>query len=112
MFQLVLASAILVDFPQLRDIHHLIPQALDRRQLRKTNYYCHRIEDSDNWEIYVKYRKIVSRFFPINQIRSSEFSDYSSIIHWSGGVSGGHWQEHYVSLAEYLLRVLSSGDLR
>ena len=62
MFQHVLASATLVDFPQFRDIHHLIPQALDQRRGRMMDYDIDRIEDSDNWEIYVKYRKIVSRF--------------------------------------------------
>ena len=109
MFQHVLASASLVDFPQFRDIHHLIPQALIQRRGRMMDYYCDRIEDSDNWDLYVKYRKIVSRFLITNQIRSSDITDYSStggsFVHWSGG------EEHYVSLAKYLLSLLSSKDL-
>jgi hypothetical protein len=61
-FQHLLASATLVDFPQFRDIHHLIPQVLDLRPKHTTERDYHQIEDSDKWEIYVKYRKIVSRF--------------------------------------------------
>jgi len=105
--QHLFASATLVDFPQFRDIHHLIPQILD---LKPNDYatalgpdyyhqidYHDQIEDSDKWEIYVEYRKVVSRFL-IDQTRS-EIPHYSR---WSG-------QEHYVSLAKYLLSLLSEG---
>ena len=84
-----------MDFPQFRDIHHLIPQVLDLTPKHTTECDYHYIEDSDNWEIYVKYRKIVSRFL-IDHFRS-DIGFYS----WSGG------QDHYVSLAKYLLSFLS-----
>ena len=58
----LLVSATLVDFPQFRDIHHLIPQVLDIIEMHTTRLDYHQIEDSDKWEIYVKYRQIVSRF--------------------------------------------------
>ena len=82
-----------MDFPQFRDIHHLIPRvlALEPKFISK-ELDCHQIEDSDKWEIYVKYRKIVSRFL-IDQT-----------VLWSEG------QENYVSLATYLLRFLSHDD--
>ena len=97
----LLASVTLVDFPQFRDIHHLIPHVLDIRYTAKLDY--HHIEDSDKWEIYVKYRLIVSQFlidqaccgFPLNPFHSA----------WTRG-----GQENYVNLAKYLLRFLS-GDL-
>jgi len=91
MFRRLLASATLVDFPQFRDIHHLIPRVLDLRP--KHDYHeFHQIEDSDKWEIYVEYRKIVSRFL-IDGTRPSD-------TRWSGG------QENYVGLAKYLLSFL------
>jgi hypothetical protein len=92
-----------VDFPQFRDIHHLIPQVLDSRPKHTTERdYRHQIEDSDKWEIYVKYRKIVSRFL-IDQTRSALSLVIRVIFVGSGG------QEHYVSLAKYLLSFLSEG---
>ena len=105
MFQHLLASATLVDFPQFRDIHHLIPQVLDIRPTHTTERDYHQIEDSDKWEIYVKYRKFVAGFL-IDQNRSQIPRDprYSSLIffRWSRG-----GQEHYASLAKYLLSFLS-----
>ena len=83
----MLASATLVDFRQFRDIHHLIPQIMDPSSLFRSDD-CHQIEDSDKWEIYVKYRKIVSRFL-IDQM------------------SKGELEKHSVSLAKYLLSSLS-----
>ena len=51
-------------FPQFPDIHHLIPRILDLIPkfaiLRYYHYIDH--EDSGKWEIYVKYRQIVSQF--------------------------------------------------
>ena len=99
-----------MDFQQFRDIHHLIPQVLD---IRARDYP--QIEDSDKWEIYVKYRKIVSRFlthsetwprpgiYPRSIYRDSNQSPID-LFRWSSG------QEQYVSLAEYLINFLS-GDL-
>ena len=92
-FRRIIVSATLVDFPQFRDIHHLIPQALDLRSTyirthNRTEHY-YQIEDSDKWEIYFKYRKIVSRFL--------------KTALWSKGQE--HWE--YVSLAKYLLSSLS-----
>ena len=84
-----------MDFPQFRDIHHLIPQVLDLTRKHTTECDYHYTEDADNWEIYVKYRKIVSRFL-IDHFRS-DIGFYS----WSGG------QDHYVSFAKYLLSFLS-----
>ena len=104
--QHIFASATLVDFQQFRDIHHLIPQALDP-SFPKMVHYCPQIKDSNKWEIYFKYRKIVSQFL-IDQIQSDAPNPpiphnlhYHSSFRWSGGR-----QEHYVSLAEYLLRFL------
>ena len=102
--QHLLTSATLVDFPQFRNIHHLIPQVLDLRPkvhysgnesiiLGTRQYNYHQIEDSDKWEIYVKYRKMVSQLL-IDGRQSSMFL----VV-----------QEHYVSLAEYLLSFLSEG---
>ena len=91
--QHLLTSATLVDFPQFPDIHHLIPQILDLRPKHMTERYYHQIEDSDKWEIYVKYRKIVSQLL-IDRRRSSMFF----VV-----------QEHYVDLAKYLLNFLSEG---
>ena len=112
-FQNLLASITLVDFPQFPDIHHLIPLVLDTRP----NYWLgFSLNDhqhikitkiSDKWEIYVEYRKIVSRFL-IDQARSENPPDprFSSVnfnfIRWSGG-----GQKPYVSLAKYLHTFLS-----
>ena len=112
MFKHLYTSATLVDFEQFRDIHHLIPQALDRKE--HSDYP--QIEDTDKWEIYVKYRKIVSRFL-IDQSRyetwsrNHQHSIYRpflnnlpiTVFRWSGS------EEHYVSLAKYLLSSLSEG---
>ena len=82
-----------MDFPQFSNIHHLIPQILDLRPAYTTNHYFYQIEDSDKWEIYVKYRKIVSQLL-IDRPRSSVFY----VV-----------QKHYVDLAKYLLNFLSEG---
>ena len=92
-----------MDFPQFRDIHYLIPQVLDLRSIDTTKSDYHQIEDSDKWEIYVKYRKIVSQFL-IDQTRSEIPPDPrgSSInfVLWSKS------QDNYVRLAKYLLSFL------
>ena len=108
-FRRLLASTTLVDFPQFRDIHHLIPLVLDiRPNHHGSNYYQQDdgIEiNSEKWEIYVEYRKIVSRFL-IDQARSEIPRDprFSSphFIRWSRG-----GQKPYVSLAKHLLTFLS-----
>ena len=84
----VFASATLVDFPQFRDIHHLIPLVLEINLLDLAQLDYHQIEDSDKWEIYVKYRQIVSGFL-IGRCAIP--------------------QEVYVNLAEDLLHFLSKG---
>ena len=91
--QHLLTFATLVDFPQFPNIHHLIPQILDLRPKDMTKRYSYQIEDSDKWEIYVKYRKIVSQLL-IDRPRSSVFY----VV-----------QKHYVDLAKYLLNFLSEG---
>ena len=96
--QHIFASATLVDFQQFRDIHHLIPQALDP-SYPSTEPHCPQIEDPDKWEIYVKYRKIVSQF--LIDLNYSYDPNYYSLYCWSRGR-----QEHYVSLAKYLLLFL------
>ena len=77
---------------------------MDVRPIFSTERDYDQIEDSDKWEIYVKYRKIVSQFL-IDQTRSEIPRDprYSSInfVLWSKG------QEHYINLAKYLLSSLS-----
>ena len=80
-----------MDFPQFRDIHHLIPQVLDLAVESMDTMAYHQIEDSDKWEIYFKYRKIVSRYL------------IEQTILWSNR----QLEEHYVSLANYLLSSLS-----
>ena len=121
-YQLLFASATLVDFPQFRDIHHLIPHFLDRTPKYPLEREYYQIEDSDKWEIYVEYRKIVSRFL-IDHIYSESWSltywpsiylpsiyrdsptyypvSFFYRIYWS--------QKFYVSLANYLLSFLSEG---
>ena len=94
-YQNLLASATLVDFQQFRDIHHLIPQALDP-SYPSMEPHCPQIEDPDKWEIYVKYRKILSQFL------IDQNDDHNSSLHfWSIGR-----QERYFSLAKYLLGFL------
>ena len=109
-FQHLLASITLVDFPQFRDIHHLIPLVLERRPnyLSGLNDYQQDYGikiNSEKWEIYVEYRKIVSRFL-IDQTRSEIRCDprfcSDSFIRWSRG-----GKEHYVSLAKHLITFLS-----
>ena len=88
--------ATLMDFDQFRDIHHLIPQALDSSHGRSSD--CPQIEDPDKWKIYVKYRKIVSQFLiDLNGTQFPESLPYYSLFCWSRGR-----QEHYVDLAKYL----------
>ena len=89
----------LVDFQQFRDIHHLIPQALDSSPFSE----CRQIEDPDKWEIYLKYRKIVSQFMtPIaSDQNDAQIPDNPFLFYWR---AGHEWR--YVSLAEYLLRFL------
>ena len=93
----------LVDFQHFRDVHHLIPQALDP-SLTSRERDCPQIEDSDKWEIYVKYRKIVSQFL-IDQHGAHWQSSRNSRYYSFFGSSGGR-QEHYLSLAKYLLNFL------
>ena len=102
----LLASATLVDFPQFRDIYYLIPQVLDISLLYMPKLDYHQFEDSDKWEIYVKYRQIVSQFLigqtccgiPHNTYNPSESSLFYA---WSR-----RGQENYVNLAKYLLDFL------
>ena len=101
----LLASATLVDFPQFRDIHHLIPLVLEINLLDLAQLDYHQIEDSDKWEIYVKYRQIVSRFL-IGQTCGIP-PDTHNLFFFSAWSRGG--QENYVNLAKYLLRYLSYG---
>jgi hypothetical protein len=76
-----------VDFPQFPEIHHLIPRVLALRP--RLNY--HRIEDSGKWEIYVKYRQVVSQFLTDGARSGSLFVDQNS----------------YVNLAKYLALFLT-----
>ena len=104
-FRRLLASTTLVDFPQFRDIHHLIPLVLDIRPNYQQNDGIKIIQTSKKWEIYVEYRKIVSRFL-IDQARSEiprdpRFSS-ANFIRWTKG-----GQEPYVNLAKHLLTFLS-----
>jgi len=110
--ELILTSATLVDFPQFPDIHHLIlrvpglrPNLTMKskyRQLEDSEYRQH--EDSEKWEIYVKYRHIISQFLTdrtrsliaANQTRFGPYNNYLFVGETS-----------YVSLAKHLLRFLS-----
>jgi hypothetical protein len=56
------ASATLVDFPQFPDVHHLIPRVLDLTLGHTIQRDYRQIEDAGKWEIYVKYRQIISQF--------------------------------------------------
>ena len=100
-----LASATLVDFPQFRDIHILIPQIIMDWPAEKFDY--RQIEDSDKWETYVKYRQIVSRFL-IGQTCCGIPPDTENLSFFSAWSRRG--QGNYVNLAKYLLKFLS-GDL-
>ena len=102
----LLASATLVDFPRFRDIHYLIPQALDIRQIDTKPDY-HQIEDSDKWEIYVGYRQIVSRYLIARTGCGIPPDTHNLSYFFSAWSRGG--QENYVNLAKYLLSFLSKG---
>ena len=106
LFVHLLAFATLVDFPQYRDIHHLIPQALDITQMHTAKLDYHQIEDSDKWEIYVKYRQIVSRFLTCCEIPPDTHNPSFFFSAWSRG-----GQENYVNLAKYLLNSFLSEGL-
>ena len=81
-----------MDFQQFRDIHYLIPEALEPNL--PSDYP--QLEDPDKWEIYDKYRKILSRFL------IDQNDDYNSSLNcWSIGS-----QERYFFLALELLRFL------
>jgi hypothetical protein len=69
----------------------------------------HEIEDSDKWEIYVKYRKIISQFLTSQpSLTIHQPSNYrSSVLNYSVNLFVG--QVQYVSLAKYLLSFLSEG---
>ena len=87
----LLASTALVDFPQFPDIHHLIPRVLDLAMKYRSSYYYPRIEDSGKWEIYIKYRQIVSQFLTDRTRSGDWFVDQNS----------------YVGLAKYLALFLT-----
>ena len=91
----LLASATLVDLPQFPDVHHLIPRALELAMEYRTGYETRyddpRIEDSGKWEIYVKYRQLVSQFLTDGARSGSLFVDQNS----------------YVGLAKYLALFLT-----
>jgi hypothetical protein len=112
--QHLLAFATLVDFPQFPDIYHLIPRVLDLRPARMMEHgYLQmiQIEDSDEWETYVKYRKIVSQFLT-DQTRS--LINGPPIFHghrYGSPVSLYVGRDRYVGLAMYLLHFLLK-DLR
>ena len=80
-----------MDFPQFPDIHHLIPQILELKLTSEASLGYYHIEDSGKWQIYVKYRQIVSRFLT-DQTRSGSLF-----------VS----QSRYVDLAKYLALFLT-----
>jgi len=80
-----------VDFPQFPDIHHLIPRVLDLRPKHTTERSYYQVEDSEKWEIYVKYRQIISQFLT-DQTRSGTL-----FVN----------QSRYVALAKYLALFLT-----
>ena len=70
-----------------------------------TNRLTVQIEDSDKWEIYVKYRQIVSQFL-IGQtcgIPRDTHNPSESVLFSTWSRRG---QENYVNLAKYLLDFL------
>jgi hypothetical protein len=87
-----LTSATLVDFPQFRDTHHIIPRILDLRPKHTTERHHGQIEGAGNWEMYFKYRQIISEFLA-NPTRS-------------GRLFVG--QECYAPLAKHIIGLLSS----
>ena len=100
-----------MDFPQFPNIHRLIPQFLDLRSKHTIEHDYHQIEDSDKWEMYVKYRKIVSQFLIDHRHRSSPISIYVTTRppSYYSPVKFFVGEEHYVNLAKYLLSFLSEG---
>ena len=100
----LLASATLVDFPQFRDIHHLIPQVLDMKLRAELDNHRLEIEDSDKWEIYFKYRQIVSRFLIGPNCRHVGSNPLGSLFFYDWSRRS---QENYVNLAKYLISFLS-----
>ena len=80
--------------------------------------YYHQFEDTDQWEIYVKYRKFVSEF-----LTNRTWSRRSNLSTYQPPARLNNWsplryyrpatfivvQEHYVSLAYYLLSFLPEG---
>ena len=104
-FQHLLASITLVDFPQFRDIHNLIPLVLEIRSNHLWGLNDDDIKfNSEKWEIYVEYRKIVSRFLIDHRSRIPRDPRFcsDSFICWSRG-----GKAHYVILAKRLLTFLS-----
>ena len=96
-----------MDFPQFPDIHHLIPQVLDLRPKHRTERDYHQIDDPDKWEIYVKYRKIVSLFLTDHTRFSISLPPFEPRRYADFVVD----QEHYVRFAKYLSHFLWN-DLR
>jgi hypothetical protein len=78
--QHLIASATLVDFPQFPDVHRLIPRVLGLTPKHTIQRDYHRIEDSGKWEIYVKYRQIVSQFLTDGARAGGLFVDQSSYV--------------------------------
>ena len=103
----LLASATLVDFPQFRDIHYLIPQALDIIPMDTADPDYHQIEDSDKWEIYVNYRQVVSQYLIGRTCRGIPPDTHNPSYFFSAWSRGG--EENYVNLAKHLLSFLSEG---
>ena len=70
-------------------------------------YSDYQIEDSDKWEVYVKYRRqIVSQFLIGHMIPRDTHNPSESFLFSSWSKRG---QENYVNLAKYLLSFLSEG---
>ena len=80
-----------MDFPQFPDIHHLIPRVLDLRPKHTTERSYYQVEDSEKWELYVKYRQIVSHFLTDRTPFRTLFVN----------------QSRYVALAKYLALFLT-----
>ena len=80
--------------------------------------YYHQFEDTDQWEIYVKYRKFVSEFLTNRTwSRRSNLSTYQPPARLNYRPPLRYYRpatfivvrEHYVSLAYYLLSFLPEG---
>ena len=78
-----IASVTLVDLPQFPDIHHLIPRVLDLRPKFLVEQGYHQIEDSGKWEIYVKYRQIISQFLTDGVRSGGLFVDQNSYVNFA-----------------------------